>query len=102
MAKSNAKKKAKSSPPAAKRPGAKANKTVKSEASYYLVTQALAVEVSNAKPPAGATAIEFATFDDARSAAIECLVEAIEAAESRLLALKRAKTLAQCRKAAAR
>ncbi len=99
MAKSNAKKKSKPSPTPVKRPRAKA-KPVKSEPGYYLIVESLAVELTNQKPAAGAVR-EFATFEDARSAAMDSLVEAIEAAESRLLAIKRAKTLRESRKTAA-
>ena len=99
MAKSTTKKKAKTNaaPPATKRAKPKA---AKSQPTYYVVATAVCCDVTDEKPPAGNQARGFATFDEARGAAVEALVELIEAAESHLHALKRATSLSECRAAA--
>jgi hypothetical protein len=65
-------------------------KTSKRERTFYLTAPDLSVIVSDKKPETAARAPEFTTFDEAKRAAIDALVGAIEGAEARLLALKRA------------
>jgi hypothetical protein len=81
--------------PATKIPTTKA-KAVKPETVYYLSAPELTVIVSDQK---SAGSRQLATFDAARQAAIDALLDAIEDAETRLLALKRAKTFAELRDA---
>jgi hypothetical protein len=57
---------------------------------FYVATPVQMALVSIEKPAADVPAQSFATFDAARHAAIDSLVEAIEDAERRLLRLRRA------------
>jgi hypothetical protein len=57
---------------------------------YYVTEPGLAVVVSNQKPKVPGRVRQCATFEEARSAAVDGLVQAIEGAERQLLALKRA------------
>ncbi len=59
-------------------------------ACYVAVTQ-VAVSISRAKGKAGGTACD--DFETAKNAAIDGLIESIEAAESRLAACKRTATI---------
>ena len=61
------------------------------QVAYYVTGSMPRVIVSDRKPAGSAEARRFATFEEARRAAIEALVAAIEDAEKQLLALKRAK-----------
>lgn len=63
-------------------------KAPKRETAFYVSAPELSVIVSIQKPEG--TASQFATFDEAKEAAIDALIQAIEDAEAQLLALKRA------------
>ena len=69
----------------------KSAKTAKSKGGdgYYVVFTELKVSISDQKPAAPG-ARRFATFDEARHAALESIVAAIEDAEAQLVELKRA------------
>jgi hypothetical protein len=85
--------KKKTKPAATRRPPKNARakgKTSKRGRTFYVIGPDLGVIVSDKKPEAVDRAPEFGTFEDAKRAAVEALVHAIEGAESRLLALKRA------------
>ncbi len=70
-------------PPAAKRPAAKS--------SGFFVVRPTIPSLISANGRSGEESLrQFATFAEARAAAIDALVEAIEAAEAQLLAIKRA------------
>lgn len=86
------KKTKKAAPPAAKETRVKA--AAKRTSAYYVSASVVEFSVSQLKPKAG-EASSFATFEEARSAAIDELVEAIEAAEQQLTRLKRAHSLEQ-------
>ncbi len=89
----------KSSPPKkkAKKPVAAAAKqtrvkaTAKRTSAFYVCAPAVQAVISQQKPSAG-NASEFGTFEEARSVAIDALIEAIESAEQQLTKLKRSQT----------
>jgi hypothetical protein len=62
----------------------------KPKAAFYVHASPRMVLVSDRKPAGAAGAQQFATFEEAKQAAIELLVLAIEEAEEQLLAIKRA------------
>ena len=57
---------------------------------FYMTFAEMNVAITQTSPRGAAGARRFATFDEAKSAAIEALIEAIERAEQRLVALKHA------------
>jgi phage tail tape-measure protein len=88
--KPNARKnKAKAAPtrPATPRKKATKSKSPATAAHYYVTTPHLAAVISREK--SAATTGHFASFEEARAAAIDALVLAIEEAEAQLLSLKR-------------
>ena len=74
-----------SKPKSKARPKASTPKTL-----FYVAAPVQMALVSTEKPAADVPAQSFATFDEARQAAIDSLVEAIEDAERRLVRLRRA------------
>jgi hypothetical protein len=58
---------------------------------YYVSFASVRAAISTTRPKGNRASPSFDTFEQARSAAIDALVEAIEAAEADLLALKRAR-----------
>jgi hypothetical protein len=58
---------------------------------FYVTLPELSVFIAETSPRGAAGARQFASFDEAKSAAIEGLIEAIERAERQLVALKNAK-----------
>jgi hypothetical protein len=58
---------------------------------FYLTLPEMSVSITETSPRGSAGVRQFATFDEAKSAAIEGLIEAIERAERQLVALKHAK-----------
>lgn len=62
----------------------------KAKAAFYVHATPRTILVSDRKPRGAASAQQFATFEEAKQAAIEVLVLAIEEAEGQLLAIKRA------------
>ena len=84
--------------PAKKKPSSVARRTspasaranAKPKKSTFYVTEASPSILSNEKPKEG-DAAAFATFEDARLAAIDRLLQTIEDAERQLTALKRAR-----------
>ena len=77
-----------SSRPASPRAKVSKSKPPKEKQAYFVVAPQLAVVVTRDKPAAAAA--QFETLDEARRCAIDALVDAIEAAEAQLIALKRA------------
>jgi hypothetical protein len=71
------------------RPKAAKAKTPRDKPAFY-VTLSFAASISSKKPSDAIGSREFRSFDEARQAAIDELVAAIEAAEAQLLSLKRA------------
>jgi hypothetical protein len=83
----------KTSRPAARAASAPARAKTKasgSKTAYYVTEAASAVVVSDQKPKNAAQVRQYASFDEAKSAAVDGLVQAIEDAERQLVALKRA------------
>jgi hypothetical protein len=64
-------------------------KAAKNERAFYVSAPQLKTSISDQKPAGEVGAARFATFDEAKRAAIDALVQAIEEAEARLEALKR-------------
>ena len=67
--------------------------------SFYISVAGLTVAVSNSRPNAAGARGPFTSVEEARSAALDELVAAIEVAERRLTAVKRATTFEQLRAA---
>ena len=65
----------------------------KATRTYFVAVPSFCAVLSDQNPEKAERAISYATFAEARSAAIDGLVETIEAAEQQLLALKRAETM---------
>lgn len=94
---------AKATKPAAKTPAAKAPKPAAPKAAKAaakrkpLKSPAMESDSLNSAMAAASYTLQqrFASFDDAKSATIDALLEAIEDAETRLVAAKRASTYAQ-------
>jgi hypothetical protein len=57
---------------------------------FYMTFAEMSVAITKTSPRAAAGARQFATFDEAKSAAIEALIEAVERAERQLVVLKHA------------
>jgi hypothetical protein len=74
-------------------------RTSASKTGCYVTVTGLNVVVSSEKPKAGKTRGPLASVDDARSAAMDELLAAIEAAEERLGAIRRATTFDELRAA---
>ena len=68
--------------------------TQKRTSAYYVCPPDVRVTVSQQKPKSGNSS-SFATFEEARSAAIDALVEVIESAEQQLTKLKRSRSWEQ-------
>jgi hypothetical protein len=75
-------------------------KAVKNELAFYVTAPQLKTSISDQKPAGEAGAARFATFDEAKRAAIDALVQAIEEAEAQLEALKRSAGYDELRAAA--
>lgn len=67
----------------------------KPKVAFYVQATPRAALISEQKPKGGASAGPFTTFAEAKQAAIDALVMAIEEAEEQLLAIKRAETFEQ-------
>lgn len=65
-------------------------KAAKRETTYYVTSPEFTVIVSEFKPVNSGDARQYASFEGARRAAIDALVQAIEDAEAKLLTLRRA------------
>ncbi len=65
-------------------------KAAKRDTTYYVTPPEFTVIVSELKPTGSPDARQFASFEGARRAAIDVLVQAIEDAEAKLLTLRRA------------
>lgn len=74
---------------AAKQPAAKRS-APKAAGGYYVSFAGVSAKISTEKPKGAKSPPAFDTFDQAKAAAVDGLVEAIEAAEAQLLVLKRA------------
>jgi hypothetical protein len=74
-------------------------RTNSSKAGVYISLTGLELVVSSEKPKGTSARGPFSSVNEARSAALDELLAAIEAAERRLAALKRATTLEQLRAA---
>lgn len=57
---------------------------------FFVTFAEMNVTITQTAPRGAAEARQFATFDEAKSAAIEALIEAVERAERQLVALKHA------------
>lgn len=85
-----AKKAPAAAPAAPKKSPKRAAPQKKPEPAFFIIEASLRPLVVAAKPKGAKSPQSFATFGEAKVAAIESLVEAIEAAEAHLHALKRA------------
>jgi hypothetical protein len=60
------------------------------KSAFYVTSSEMRLEVADTPPTGVKNPRQFATFDEAKSAAIDALVEAIERAERQLVVVKRA------------
>jgi len=84
------KKKARGLPRSTSTAGRGKRKSSLAKGAYFVSDVNLSALVSNQKPRGAALTRSFATFDEAKSAAVDSLLQAIEEAERQLLVLKRA------------
>ena len=77
----------------------KSKAAAKGETTYYVTAPQFTVIVSESKPANSDDSRQYASFEGARRAAVDVLVQAIEEAESRLLTLRRTSSYAEWKSA---